>query len=61
MDVSSDLQVGENENGVETTTLSITASIPSEEPSEKGIPAGLLGYLTMRIEEDGQPASPYAL
>ena len=57
VDVSTDLQVGENEDGVETTTLSITASIPSEEPSEKGIPAGLLGYLTMRIEEDGRAAS----
>ena len=57
VDVSTDLQVGENENGVETTMLSVTASLPSEEPSEKGIPAGLLGYLTMQIEEDGQPAS----
>ena len=57
VDVSTDMQVEENENGLETTTLSVTASLPSEEPSEKGIPAGLLGYLTMRIEEDGRPAS----
>ena len=57
VDMSTDLQVGENENGVETSTLTITASFPSEEPPEKGIPAGLLAYLTLRIEEEGRPAS----
>ncbi len=57
VEMSTEVQVGENENGLETTTLSITASFPSGEPSEKGIPAGLLGYITMRIEEEGRPAS----
>ena len=57
VDLSTDLQMGENENGVETTTLTVTASFLSEEPPEKGIPAGLLGYITMRIEEEGRPAS----
>ncbi|MEE8176413.1 MAG: hypothetical protein V3T65_00280 [Acidobacteriota bacterium] len=57
VDISTEVQVGKNEKGLETTTLSITASFPSGEPSEKGIPAGLLGYLTLRIEEDGRPAS----
>ena len=55
--INTDVQVGENENGLETTTLVITASFPAGEPSEKGIPAGLLGYLTMRVEEDGRPAN----
>ncbi len=57
VDVSTDLQVGENDDGVETSTLTITASFPSEEPPEKGIPAGLLAYLTMRVEEEGRQAS----
>ncbi len=57
VDLSTDVQVGENENGLETTTLTVTASFPSGEPPEKGIPAGLLGYITLRIEEDGRPAS----
>ncbi len=55
--INADVQVGENEDGLETTTLAITASFPPGEPPEKGIPAGLLGYLTMRIEEDGRAAS----
>ena len=45
----------QNEQGLENTTLTITASFPT--PPEKGIPAGLLGYLTMRINEDAVPAS----
>lgn len=57
VDLSNELKVGENEKGLETSTLTIIASFLSPEPPQKGIPAGLLGYLTMRIDEDARPAS----
>ena len=56
-----DLQIeakdGKNEKDVETQTLRITASFLSPEPPKKGIPPGLLAYLTMKISENGRPAS----
>ena len=57
VEISTDLQVGENDDGVETSTLTITASFSSEEPPAEGIPSGLLAYLTLRIEEEGRQAT----
>ena len=57
VDLSSDLKLGKNEKGVETSTVTITASFLSPNPPEKGIPAGLLGFLIMRVDEEGRPAS----
>ena len=56
VDVSADLKTGKNEKGIETSTLTILASFLSSPPPATGIPAGLLGYLTLKIEEDGRPA-----
>lgn len=51
-----EIKIGENEKGVETTSLEITTSFLDKTPPPKGIPSGLLGYLTMRIDEDARPA-----
>ena len=52
-----DAKDAKNEQGLETTTLTIQASFPGPEPPKKGIPAGLLGYLTLQIGEDARPAN----
>ena len=57
VDVTSALKVGKNDKGVETSTVTVQAGFPSSETPKKGIPAGLLGYLTMRISETGRPAA----
>ena len=55
VEVKSDLQVSKNDKGVETSTLLIEAAAPA---SPKGpIPAGLLAYVSMKINESGRPAT----
>lgn len=51
----SEVEHGKNERGVETETLKIVASV--EEFAKIGIPPGLLGYLTLRISQNGLPGS----
>ena len=48
---------GKNDKGVETSTVRITASLPSSPASETGIPSGLLAYLTLQVGDDARPAS----
>ncbi len=48
---------GKNDKGVGTQTVVISVSLPSSETPKKGIPAGLLAYLMLRISENGRPAS----
>ena len=55
--VNAEVKQGKNERGVETSTLTITAAMPASPPPEKGIPPGLLGYLTMRLDDDARSAS----
>jgi Cohesin domain len=58
-DISLQAEVNEtaNEKGLQEQTLSITSKPSSKEPEEKGIPAGLLAYLTLRISDNGRPAT----
>ena len=56
VDLATEAIEGENDNGLETTTLNVVASFLTPDPP-KGIPSGLLGYLTMRINDDAVPAN----
>ena len=44
-------------SALETQTLTITASFLSPDAPKKGIPSGLLAYVTLKISETGRPAS----
>ena len=57
VDVTSTLKVGKNDNGVETSTVTVQAGFSSSETAKKGILAGLLAYLTLRISDTGRPAA----
>lgn len=57
VDLSTEIRAGKSEEGVETSTLTIIALLSSAERPEKGIPAGLLAYLAMKIDEAGQPGT----
>lgn len=57
VDLASDVSDGKNDKGVDTQTLTLTASVSNQEPSSDGIPGGILGYLTLRISETGRPAT----
>lgn len=51
VDLKDELKTAKNDQGVETSTLQVEAS------AKKAIPAGLLGYITMKINESGRPAN----
>jgi hypothetical protein len=57
VDLRSEVKEAKNEKGVETQTLRITGSLSSPEPPQKGISAGLLAYVTMKISEKGRTVS----
>ena len=57
VDLNTEKKEGKNEQDLETTTLTITASFLTPEPPDKGIPSGLLGYLTLKINDDAIAAS----
>ena len=57
VELRSEVQEWKNEQGLETATLTIVASFLTPEPPEKGIPAGLLGYVTFQIKEGAGPAN----
>ena len=57
VDLTSDLKLGKNEKGLETSDLTVQAGFPSSESPQKGIPPGLLGYLTLKINDTGRPAT----
>ncbi|MBI4460610.1 MAG: hypothetical protein HY648_11200 [Acidobacteria bacterium] len=56
VDISAEAKEGKNAEGLETTTLTITASLPKPESSEKGIPFGLLGYMMLNVGAEARPA-----
>jgi len=57
LDLKSELKAGKNDNGIETSTLTITASFPSPDTAENGIHEGVLGYLVFRVDENGRAAN----
>lgn len=57
VDLSSKINTEKNEEGIDITTLTITFSSLLQESPLKGIPAGLLGYVAMKIDERGRPAA----
>ncbi len=46
-----------NDQGLEITSLTIRASLPPSSEAGKGIPAGLLGYVTLQVLESAGPAT----
>lgn len=57
VDVLAELKEGKNDKGLETSTVTINASIAAPKPGQKGIPAGLLGYITLQVSEKSGPAN----
>jgi len=57
VDVQAEVRAGKTDRGLDTQTVIITASFLSPEPPAKGIPSGLLAYMTLNIGTDGRPAS----
>jgi len=55
VELHTEVQEGKNEQGLETSTLTLTATAPAS--AQKGIPAGLLGYVTFQINEGAPPAT----
>src|SRR3989304_1487026 len=56
-DVHAEVKEGKNERGVETQTVTVTASFLSPAPPQKGIPAGLLAYMTLKLTDTARTAS----
>ncbi|OFV98026.1 MAG: hypothetical protein A3F68_04340 [Acidobacteria bacterium RIFCSPLOWO2_12_FULL_54_10] len=56
VDLATDVKEGKNDKDLETTTLNIVASFLTPDPP-KGVPSGLLGYLTMKINDDALTAN----
>jgi hypothetical protein len=55
VELKSETKDGKNAQGLETTTLTIHASVP--EGSGKAIPSGLLGYVSFNISQTAVPAN----
>ncbi len=55
LDVHSDLSTASNEKGIETSTINITASAPSD--ATEGVTAGLLAYINLKISKNARPAN----
>ena len=49
----SESKAGKNDKGIETSTLVLRATAPEK----ASIPAGLLGYITLKISDKGRPAT----
>ena len=57
VDIHGELKEGKNNKGLEISNLTVEASIPSPKPGQKGIPGGLLGYITLQVSEKSGPAN----
>ncbi len=57
VDLSAKVKEDKNENGVDTSTVTIQASLPNSAIPKKGIPGGLLAHMLLRISETGRPAN----
>ncbi len=56
IDLTGDIKAGKNDKGVETSTVIIQTKPSNSEPRTRGISAGLLGYMTLKVSESGRPA-----
>ena len=56
IELTGDVKVGKNDKGVETSTVIIQTKPSNSEPRTRGISAGLLAYLTLKVSESGRPA-----
>ena len=52
--LSAQVTPGKNENGIETSTVALVATVP--EQSADSLPAGLLAYITLRVTATARPA-----
>jgi hypothetical protein len=57
VDVHADLKEGKNDKGLEASTLTVVAAIAQPKPGQKGIPGGLLGYITLNVSDKAGPAN----
>ena len=57
VEVHADLKEGKNDKGLETSTLAVVAAIAQPKASQKGIPGGLLGYITLNVNDKAGPAN----
>lgn len=56
VDLKSAVDQDKTEQGIETTKLTIATTPSDEQESPKGIPAGLLGYISFQINPEGKAA-----
>ncbi len=57
VEIHPELKEEKNDKGLELSTLTIVASIATPKPGQKGIPGGLLGYITFKVNESAGPAN----
>jgi len=57
VDLSTEVKNAKDEKDRDTTTITVLASFLTPNPPEKGIPAGLLAYMTLNINETARPAN----
>jgi hypothetical protein len=55
VEIKTATELGKNDQGLETTTLTLDASAPAG--SGKAIPSGLLGYITFNVSQTAVPAT----
>lgn len=56
IDLKSEVKLGKNDKGVETSTLTIQTESSSAEPRKEGIHEGLLAYMTLKLSDSARPA-----
>ena len=57
VELHAEVKEDKNDKGLEVSTLSVVASILSPKPGQKGMPGGLLGYITFQVNEKAGPAN----
>ncbi len=57
LDLKSELKTDKNDKGIETSTVTIQAAVPSPESAKDGISDGVLAYLVFKVDEKGRPAN----
>ena len=56
VDLKSEVKLGKNDKGVETTTLTIQTVNSAAEAPKDGIHEGLLAYMTLKLSDTARPA-----
>ena len=57
VDLSHEIEEVKDDQGLEQSTLRIVASVSEYARPQRGIPGGLIGYITFRVEEGAGPAN----